>query len=403
MAALVFFAFTFGVLAFGALPGLRLDRTGAAVVGAGAMVASGVLSLEEAWRAIHYETLLLLFGMMIVVANLRLAGFFPWVAQWFVRRAHAPETLLAMVVAVTGVLSALFVNDTICLVMTPLVLAITRQLGRRPLPYLLAVAMASNAGSAATITGNPQNMMIGGFSGIPYGIFAAALAPVALFGMVVTYGVLRWVHREEFAGGGRVEIPETAVAVDRWLLGKSLVAALAMFGAFFAGAPVAVAAMAAGAALLLTRRVHPAAVYAEIDWPLLVLFAGLFAVLAGVEKTGFDEALFAGASRLGLERLPVLSFVSLLLSNLVSNVPAVLLCKPFIERLPEAREAWLVLSMSATLAGNLTLAGSLANLIVAEKAREAHRITFGEYARVGVPVSLLTVAGGTVWLLWLRP
>ncbi|MCA2968431.1 MAG: anion transporter, partial [Acidobacteriaceae bacterium] len=186
-------------------------------------------------------------------------------------------------------------------------------------------------------------------------------------------------------------------------LGKSLVAALAMFGAFFAGAPVAVAAMAAGAALLLTRRVHPAAVYAEIDWPLLVLFAGLFAVLAGVEKTGFDEALFAGASRLGLERLPVLSFVSLLLSNLVSNVPAVLLCKPFIERLPEAREPWLVLSMSATLAGNLTLAGSLANLIVAEKAREAHRITFGEYARVGVPVSLLTVAGGTVWLLWLRP
>jgi len=166
---------------------------------------------------------------------------------------------------------------------------------------------------------------------------------------------------------------------------------------------VAGAAMVAGAALLLTRRVRPAAVYAEIDWPLLVLFAGLFAVLAGVEKTGFDEALFAGASRLGLARLPVLSFASLLLSNLISNVPAVLLCKPFIERLPQAQEAWLVLSMSATLAGNLTLAGSLANLIVAERARETHRIGFGEYARVGVPVSVLTVAGGAVWLLWLRP
>ncbi|MFN9891882.1 MAG: anion transporter [Acidobacteriota bacterium] len=397
------FAFTFTVMALGSWPGLRLDRTGAAVVGAGAMVASGVLSLEEAWRAIHYETILLLFGMMIVVANLRLAGFFPAVAQWFVRRAHAPATLLAVVVAVTGVLSALFVNDTICLVMTPLVLAITRTLERRPLPYLLAVAMASNAGSAATITGNPQNMMIGGFSGIPYGVFAAALAPVALFGMAVTYGVLRWVHREEFAGGGHVEIPATAAPVDRWLLGKSLVAAVAMFAAFFAGAPVAGAAMVAGAALLLTRRVRPAAVYAEIDWPLLVLFAGLFAVLAGVEKTGFDEALFAGASRLGLARLPVLSFASLLLSNLISNVPAVLLCKPFIERLPQAQEAWLVLSMSATLAGNLTLAGSLANLIVAERARETHRIGFGEYARVGVPVSVLTVAGGAVWLLWLRP
>lgn len=169
MAALVFFAFTFGVLAFGALPGLRLARTGAAVVGAGAMVASGVLSLEEAWRAIHYETLLLLFGMMIVVANLRLAGFFPWIAQWFVRRAHAPETLLAVVVA-------------------------------------------SNAGSAATITGNPQNVMIGSFSGIPDGIFAAALAPVALFGVVVTYGVLRRVHREEFASGGGVRRDRLAVA-----------------------------------------------------------------------------------------------------------------------------------------------------------------------------------------------
>ncbi len=390
-------------MAVGSLPGLRLDRTGAAIVGGGAMLAAGVLNLEEAWRAIHYETILLLFGMMIVVANLRIAGFFPVVAQWFVRRAHAPQTLLAAVVFVTAVLSAMFVNDTICIVMTPLVLEITRSLGRRPLPYLLGVAMASNVGSAATITGNPQNMMIGGFSGIPYATFFAILAPVAFFGVVVTFLLLRWLHRDEFPSQARVEVPEQPIAVDRLLLGKSLTAAMVLFGALFVGAPIAVSAMVAGAALLITRRVHPEEVYAQIDWPLLVLFCGLFVVLAGVEKTSLDEELFAFAATFHLEKLPTLSLASLILSNLVSNVPSVMLFKPVIQRMPNVQEAWLALSMSATLAGNLTLSGSMANLIVAERAREAHRITFLEYTRVGLPLTLITVAAGTLWLLWLRP
>jgi Na+/H+ antiporter NhaD/arsenite permease-like protein len=390
-------------MAIGSLPGLRLDRTGAAIVGAGAMLAAGILNLEEAWRSIHYETILLLFGMMIVVANLRVAGFFPWAARWFVRRAHGPQSLLAAVIVITAVLSAMFVNDTICIVMTPLVLEITGSLGRRPLPYLLAVAMASNVGSAATITGNPQNMMIGGFSGIPYATFFFTLAPVAVFGVVVTFVLLRWMHREEFSATARVEVPEQPVAVDRMLLIKSLTAALVMFAALFLGAPIAVSAMVAGAALLITRRVHPEAIYAQIDWPLLVLFSGLFVVLAGVEKTSLDEELFAWAATFRLEKLPVLSTASVLLSNLVSNVPSVMLFKPVIERLPNETEAWLALSMSATLAGNLTLSGSMANLIVAERAREVHRITFWEYTRAGLPLTLLTVAAGTAWLLWLRP
>jgi Na+/H+ antiporter NhaD/arsenite permease-like protein len=367
------------------------------------MLAAGILNLEEAWRSIHYETILLLFGMMIVVANLRVAGFFPWAARWFVRRAHGPQSLLAAVIVITAVLSAMFVNDTICIVMTPLVLEITGSLGRRPLPYLLAVAMASNVGSAATITGNPQNMMIGGFSGIPYATFFFTLAPVAVFGVVVTFVLLRWMHREEFSATARVEVPEQPVAVDRMLLIKSLTAALVMFAALFLGAPIAVSAMVAGAALLITRRVHPEAIYAQIDWPLLVLFSGLFVVLAGVEKTSLDEELFAWAATFRLEKLPVLSTASVLLSNLVSNVPSVMLFKPVIERLPNETEAWLALSMSATLAGNLTLSGSMANLIVAERAREVHRITFWEYTRAGLPLTLLTVAAGTAWLLWLRP
>ncbi|OYW07517.1 MAG: anion transporter, partial [Acidobacteriia bacterium 12-62-4] len=147
----------------------------------------------------------------------------------------------------------------------------------------------------------------------------------------------------------------------------------------------------AGAALLITRRVHPEQVYAEIDWPLLVLFSGLFVVLAGVEKTSLDEELIAFAARFQLEKLPVLSLASVVLSNLVSNVPSVILFKPVIQRLPNVQEAWLALS------------GSMANLIVAERAREAHRITFWEYTRVGSPLTLITVAAGTLWLLWLRP
>jgi Na+/H+ antiporter NhaD/arsenite permease-like protein len=390
-------------MAIGRLPGLRLDRTGAAIIGAGLMLGAGILTLEEAWRAIHYETIMLLFGMMIVVANLRIAGFFPLVAQWAIRRASAPATLLTAIVVISAVLSALFVNDTICIVMTPLVVEITRTLGRRPLPYLLAVATASNVGSAATITGNPQNMMIGGFSGIPFAAFFANLAPVALFGILVTIVLLRWFHRDEFSDHSSVHVPEHSFPIDRMLLGKSLLAAILLFASFFAGAPIAVAALLAGAALLITRRVHPEEVYAQIDWSLLVMFSGLFIVLAGFEKTSLDQDLFAWAARFHLEQIPMLSLASVLLSNAVSNVPSVMLFKPFIQKLPQAREAWLALSMSATLAGNLTLAGSIANLIVAERGKEAHRITFWEYTRVGLPLTAITVSAGVLWLEWLKP
>ncbi len=390
-------------MAIGRLPGLRLDRTGAAIVGAGLMLGTGVLTIDEAWRAIHYETIMLLFGMMIVVANLRIAGFFPLVAQWAVRRASAPATLLTAIVVISAVLSALFVNDTVCIVMTPIVVEITRSLQRRPLPYLLAVAIASNIGSAATITGNPQNMMIGGFSGIPFAVFFAKLAPVALFGVLVAIVLLRWFYREEFADHSQVHVPEQTFPVDRMLLGKSLLAAAILFVSFFAGAPIAVAALVAGAALLITRRVHPEEVYAQIDWSLLVMFSGLFIVLAGVEKTSLDEQLFGFAARFHLEKIPVLSLASVLLSNAVSNVPSVMLFKPVIQRLPNAQEAWLALSMSATLAGNLTLAGSIANLIVAERAKEVHRITFWEYTRAGLPLTVITVGAGVLWLEWLKP
>jgi Na+/H+ antiporter NhaD/arsenite permease-like protein len=397
-APVLIFAATYLVLAIGRLPFFRVDRTGAAIIGAALMLASGTLTPAEAYASINYDTIMLLFGMMIVVANLRLSGFFTVVSEWVVEHAHRPILLLAGIVLVAGVFSAFFVNDTMCLVLTPLVLEITTALKRRPVPYLLAVAMASNIGSAATITGNPQNMMIGSFSRIPYRTFTAALAPVAAVGLVLTVIVLALMYREEFRASQKLRAPHRSVRVNRVLMWKSVIASLAMIGFFFAGLPVPEVAMVAGALLLVTRRVKPEKVYREIDWPLLVLFAGLFIVIAGLEKTPVPADLFAAASRYHLERTGPMSVFAALLSNVVSNVPAVLVFRGLVSHLPDAAHAWLTLAMSSTLAGNLTLLGSVANLIVVERARREVRIGFWEYARAGVPLTVLSLAAG-VWLL----
>jgi len=219
---LLIFAATYLVLAVGRLPGFRVDRTGAAIIGATLMLATGVLTVEQAYDAINYDTIMLLFGMMIVVANLRLSGFFTVVSAWVVEHARRPIVLLAGIVAVAGVFSAFFVNDTMCLVLTPLVLEITTRLRRRPVPYLLAVAMGSNIGSVATITGNPQNMMIGSFSHISYGAFAAALAPVAAIGLAITVAVLALIYRDEFRVENELYAPHRPVRVNRVLLWKSV-------------------------------------------------------------------------------------------------------------------------------------------------------------------------------------
>jgi len=285
-----------------------------------------------------------------------------------------------------------------CLVLTPLVLDITRRLGRKPIPYLLAVAMSSNIGSVATITGNPQNMMIGSFSRIPYRTFAAALSPVAAIGLALTVAVIAVVYRAEFRRIATLQVEHRAVRVNRPLLWKSLAVSAAMIVCFFAGMPVPKAAVIAGALLLITRRVKPEKVYREIDWSLLVLFIGLFIVIAGLEKTPVSADLFAAAARFHLDRTGPLSIFAALLSNLVSNVPAVLVFKSFVAQLADPARAWLTLAMASTLAGNLTLLGSVANLIVVQRARSEVEISFREYARAGIPLTVLTLAAG-IWIL----
>jgi Na+/H+ antiporter NhaD/arsenite permease-like protein len=401
MAAILIFAITYLVLAIGRLPGFRIDRTGAAIIGASFMVGVNALSLNEAYGAINFDTIILLFGMMIVVANLQLSGFFSLVAERVVEHAHSPIVLLVSIVAVAGLFSAFFVNDTMCLVLTPLVLEIAETLDRNPVPYLLAVAMASNIGSVATITGNPQNMMIGSFSGIPYRDFLAVLAPVAAVGLILSILVIYIAFRREFGAAGPVRIAQQPVKVDHPLMWKSMIASLAMIVMFFVGWPVPKVAIVTGAALLITRRVDPEKVYRSIDWGLLVMFAGLFIVIAGVERTSLENDLIAVAGRLHLDNVFLLSGFSAVLSNLVSNVPAVLVFKPLVGHLANPTRSWLTLAMSSTLAGNLTLLGSVANLIVVQQARAKVRIGFWQYFRVGAPLAVLTILFGAAWIAWM--
>jgi Na+/H+ antiporter NhaD/arsenite permease-like protein len=362
------------------------------------MIAFNVLTLEEAYASIDHNTIMLLFGMMIVVANLRLSGFFAAVAERAVRHAHHRLSLLAAIVAVSGVFSAFFVNDTMCLVLTPMVIEIVLALGRNPVPYLLAVAMSSNIGSVATITGNPQNMMIGIFSGIHYRHFAAELAPVGAVGLLVAFGMIALIYRKEFGNSEAVVLECRRVRVNRVLMWKSLAASGLMILFFFAGWPIAKVAIVAGALLLITRRVKPEKIYHEIDFSLLVLFTGLFIVIAGIEKTPLPSQALALVSGYGLERPAVLSTVAALLSNLASNVPAVLLFKPIIPHFADPSRAWLVLAMASTLAGNLTVLGSIANLIVVQKARRYASISFWEYFKVGLPLTIVTIAIGVLLL-----
>jgi Na+/H+ antiporter NhaD/arsenite permease-like protein len=399
IATVTIFIATYAVVAVGKVPVYRIDRAGAALLGGSLMLGIGVLTPQEAYRAIDFDTITLLLGMMIVVANLRVCGFFRLVTDWIATHVRRPLALLVAVALASGTLSAFLVNDTICLVMTPLVLELVTAVKRNPIPYLLAVATASNIGSVATITGNPQNIIIASLSQIPYGVFAGKLAPVAAIGLVMTVLLIALVHRGEFFTSQRLGKVAMPTHHHGPLMAKTLIVMTVMIVLFFLGQPVAKVAIVGGAFLLFTRRVRPQKIYIEIDWPLLVMFVGLFVVVAGLEKMVLTPEVIAAAGHLRLDNSAVLAAITAVLSNIVSNVPAVLLLKPFVPNLEDAQRAWLIIAMAATFAGNFTLVGSVANLIVAQRAKaRGVEIGFWAYFRVGAPLSLMTIVIGLLLL-----
>lgn len=383
---------TIAGIAAGRWPWLRADRATIALIGAAALCACGALTLEQAFAALDLDTLLLLFSMMVLNGQLYIAGFFGIVAQRVVRVARGPRTLLALVIVASGVLSALFLNDTIVLMLTPLVIDTTRALRRDPIPYLVGLATAANVGSTATITGNPQNMIIGNASGISYTAFATALAPTALIGLAICWLVLVLIYRKEFQPA-RFEVPAVGRArVYPPLLRKTAIVIPAMLALLLLGAPVPLASFLAAAVLLATRRLRPDRIWKMVDWPLLIFFAGLFVVTGSLQAQGVTTQLFALTAPLTGGSLVVFGLVAVALSNLISNVPAVLVLQNLIPALAEPERGWLMLAAASTLAGNLTLLGSVANLIVAElAARWGIRLTFGAYLRAGVPITILTL------------
>ncbi len=391
---------TYAGIAFGRVPGLRMNRTTITLVGAALLLATGALTQPQAFAAIDFGTIMLLFAMMVINANLRLAGFFDLVGSRVLRIANGPRMLLALVIAASGILSALFLNDPVCLLLTPFIVDLTQRAKRDPIPYLLGLATAANVGSTATITGNPQNLIIGQASGIPYLTFLVKLGPVALIGLAICWIVIVVMFPREFRG----MLERVASPIPRTyppLLWRSLAVVTGLLVAFLLSVPVATAAFVA-AGLLLISRLRPGKLL-EVEWDILAFFTALFIVTAAIETTGLSARLFAVITPILNNGVAALSVVTVALSNLVSNVPAVLLFKPEVPHLANPEQAWLTLAMASTLAGNLTLLGSVANLIVAEVAgARGVRLTFAAYLRVGVPITLLTVLVGIVWLSLIR-
>jgi Na+/H+ antiporter NhaD/arsenite permease-like protein len=405
--AIAIFALTYLLISGRRLKVLPLNRPAAALLGAVLMVATGVMSPERAYRAVDYDTLVLLLGMMLISAYLFLAGFFEWAADWILEKSRTPQTLLLYLVVTAGLLSALLVNDTICLMLTPLVIAVIVR-GKLPLlPYLLALAMSANLGSVATLVGNPQNMIIGHLSGISFLHFSRSLLPAAVAGMAVEYAVLRWGFRKVFRQATIQRGASSRPSMDRRLMILTLFVMVLVFLGFVLGFNLAWTALAGAALIMVLARRDTHEVLKLVDWHLLLFFAALFVVVEGLNGTGLPDQIHDRVKGvIGSNGHPVaqawnFAWFSLLGSNVFSNVPFVLVAGKWVGHFAQPELMWKVLALATTFAGNLTILGSVANIIVVESARQHLEVGFWDYARFGIPVTLITTILGMAMLVWL--
>jgi Na+/H+ antiporter NhaD/arsenite permease-like protein len=394
---LLVFGFVYLGMVLGEIPGLALDRSGVALLGAIALVATGRVAPQAAWNAVDVPTMALLFGLMVVSAQFRLGGFYARVTRRLAAAEVSPDVMLALVILVTGGLSALLANDIVCLAVAPLLVEGCARRGLDPVPFLLALACAANVGSAATLIGNPQNMLIGQRLGLPFAGYLLDAGVPALLGLAAVWAVVRMT----VGGRWRAHTPIPQVedpTFSTWQTTKGAVVLVALVLAFlFTELPRDALALSAAGVLLLSRHTASRHVIGLVDWHLLVLFIGLFVVNHALADSGALSAGLNWLARFGVDlaRPAVLFVTTVVLSNLVSNVPAVMLL------LPTSTHALTgpVLGLSSTLAGNLLLVGSIANLIVVEQAAQLGvRISWRVHARVGVPVTILTLALAAMWL-----
>jgi Na+/H+ antiporter NhaD/arsenite permease-like protein len=397
---LIIFLIVYLGMILGGLPFLKLDRTGVALLGAIALISINALSLEQAVASIHLPTMALLFAFMVVSAQMRLGGFYDWVTHKLAGLALSPASLLGVLIGVSAVLSAVFSNDIVCLAMAPLLVEACQRRGLAPVPYLLALACASNIGSAATLIGNPQNMLIGQTMHLSFdGYFVDAIVPVAL-GLVLCWGLIAWQTKGKWE-----EVCDTAAqaqpaqnAFDAWQTTKGLIIAGALLVGFLVAPwPREHMALVGAGILLMSRQLRSQNMLGLVDWELLVLFMSLFVVNAALQRTGLTGEAIAwmAAHGLRLDQPGALFATTFVLSNLVSNVPAVMLLIPVVHH----PLGGVMLALVSTLAGNLLIVGSIANIIVVDAAaRRGVAIDWRRHARVGVPVTIATLAISGIYL-----
>ena len=403
MLAVSIFCLAYVGIALGKIPGLIIDRVGVALLGAIVMVVFGVVTPSGAVGAIDLPTILLLYSLMIISAQLRLGGFYTWVALTVVPFYARPKRFLFVTMMVSAVLSALLANDIVCFAFTPILALALIEAGLNPLPFLIGLAVASNIGSAATIIGNPQNMLIGQTGHLDFGAFFMWCAPPAFLSLLVGYLIILWIYRRDIYANEQSHDSERRrlqQPFDTWQTSKGIAAVAILVLAFFSSIPREISAIAIAGVLLCSRKMKTREIMGLVDWHLISLFCALFVIIHGLSLSGVLDMVMNRLAGMGvdLHNLPVLTGISALLSNLFSNVPATMLLIRFLD--PVAPAQWYTLALSSTFAGNLFLLGSIANLIVVEQASNFNiKISFARHAAVGIPVTLASLAVLLVWFL----
>jgi Na+/H+ antiporter NhaD/arsenite permease-like protein len=402
--ALIIFIITYTGIIFTRLPKINIDRPSAAFFGAIAMIVFGVMSLEDAVKAIDYNTIALLLGMMIIISTLQLDGFFSLIAEKTLSWSGTRFRLLVFITFITGIASAFLVNDAVVLLFTPVIIMICRKSDINPIPYLMAEIMASNVGSAMTITGNPQNMLIGINSGIGYAMFFGRLLPVSLLGMVVIVFVIKRMYRSQFAFGTVIAAKSGEFKYQYQSMKFSVPIFIGVVIFFFLGKllnlSIPVIALLGASLILIFGRIRPSEIIKNVDWVLLLFFASLFIVVEGAVKAGLmDRLIQSGGIKENFTGIAVLHGISLFMSQIVSNVPYTVMMLPVLKPL-SSDILWLTLASASTLAGNATIIGAMANLIVIESAKKhGVKIKFWEFFKVGMVVTILSflISMAVIW------
>lgn len=395
--ALIIFIITYIGIIFTRLPWLNIDRPSASFFGAVAMVVFGVFTFDEAIKAIDFNTISLLIGMMVIISVLELDGFFSLIASKTITLARNERRLLLIIIFTTGISSAFLVNDAVVLLYTPIVISICRDSELNPVPYLIAEILASNTGSAMTITGNPQNMLIGINSGISYTKFMMHIMPVSIIGMFIIYYVIRFLYPSSFKKNRLIDPHAGSYQYNYLSMKFSAPVFILVIVLFFAngraGLSIPVISLIGASLILIFGRIKPSEIIRNIDWVLILFFATLFIVVGGIEKTGIiQHILNAYRFTPDLPGIVTIHGISLVLSQIVSNVPFTILMIPLLKN-SGSDIIWLSLASASTVAGNATIFGAMANIIVVESAKKHNvHISFFEFLKAGIIATLLTLA-----------